>query len=364
MAENTTTLQVLRRQICQELRMPFFRRFITKSTATASTAAGNINDTALTQEDEFWAGHWLYHVDSQEARLIQTFLRDVNSLFPERDFTAAASGDDYEIQSLFNAPEIHAAINRAIQSVGRVFVESVVDETIILEEDQLEYALSSLSKKPWGIQQIWLENSTNNRQGTVASATSTTLVDTGQFPDVTSNWKVSIYKGTGSGQLRSVISSTDDELTVAAWDTTPDTTSKYLIWDPTEQLYDLNPISEYRTDAPEFPDTLLFQRRYPSRYGQRIRIIYTAVSGSLSAEDDTTIVPPEFIINRAASILHAQLSGDNKFDREFHYSESLRFDDLAVSFMEGNAPRQPNQIITSRNAQPFTSQEVDPLDWS
>jgi len=68
--------------------------------------------------------------------------------------------------------------------------------------------------------------------GMVTSATSTTLTDTTKnWP--TDQWKdyvVEITSGTGEGQIRKIVSNTNNTLTVdPPWTTTPDTTSRYAI---------------------------------------------------------------------------------------------------------------------------------------
>lgn len=73
----------------------------------------------------------------------------------------------------------------------------------------------------------------NGDTGTVASATSTTLVKTSAGWTV-NRWSgdgayVYLYAGTGEGQLRSITSNTATELTVPTWDVTPDTTTKFAI---------------------------------------------------------------------------------------------------------------------------------------
>jgi len=79
-----------------------------------------------------------------------------------------------------------------------------------------------------GITEVVIES------GTADSATSTTLTDTGAFTGDTYGAAagrniVKITGGTGSGQYRAITSHTNDVLTVAAWDTTPDGTSTYSI---------------------------------------------------------------------------------------------------------------------------------------
>ena len=66
--------------------------------------------------------------------------------------------------------------------------------------------------------------------GTVASPTTTSI--NGTFPDAADDAigsTIAIVAGTGAGQSRSVTDSTATVITVADWDTTPDTTSKYIL---------------------------------------------------------------------------------------------------------------------------------------
>jgi hypothetical protein len=70
--------------------------------------------------------------------------------------------------------------------------------------------------------------------GTATSATTTTLVDTSK--SWTENqWvtkTVQITSGTGSGQTRSIVSNTNNTLTInSAWTTVPDATSQYIVRD-------------------------------------------------------------------------------------------------------------------------------------
>lgn len=76
--------------------------------------------------------------------------------------------------------------------------------------------------------------------GTATSATSTTLVNSGKTW-TTNNWanyQVRITGGTGAGQFRTIASNTATTLTVsAAWTTTPDSTSTYVIEGNCDNLY-------------------------------------------------------------------------------------------------------------------------------
>lgn len=68
--------------------------------------------------------------------------------------------------------------------------------------------------------------------GTASAGGATTLTDSSRAWSTNewqTNYKVHIVSGTGIGQIRTVMSNTATELTVAAWTTQPDTTSKYAI---------------------------------------------------------------------------------------------------------------------------------------
>ena len=148
MAELTTTLAELRRAIARELEMPFFKRYKNGFLDADSGDTDELVDSQLTQKDKFWNGAWLYRVASQEASLITNFTASDNKLVLEVPITTVAAGDDYEIHNIWNAYDIHEAINAAIRDSRRVFFETVTDETIIIEEDKLAYSLSSLNKTP------------------------------------------------------------------------------------------------------------------------------------------------------------------------------------------------------------------------
>jgi len=69
-------------------------------------------------------------------------------------------------------------------------------------------------------------------QGSVTAATSTTLSDTTQSPftDEMVGYDVTIIHGTGAGQIREVLTkASSSQITMAAWETTPDTTSRYAL---------------------------------------------------------------------------------------------------------------------------------------
>lgn len=77
-----------------------------------------------------------------------------------------------------------------------------------------------------------LDGCSSEHSGTVTSATSTTLTNSGATFGSSNGLigaSVAIYAGTGFGQVRRITANTGTQLTVATWTTTPDTTSKYVV---------------------------------------------------------------------------------------------------------------------------------------
>ncbi len=67
--------------------------------------------------------------------------------------------------------------------------------------------------------------------GSAASATATTLTTDGNQSSIVSQYHyIEIYKGTGAGQIRMITGVSGDVITVGAWTTQPDTTSRYTIF--------------------------------------------------------------------------------------------------------------------------------------
>lgn len=372
MAEPTTTLQTLRRSIAKELQMPFFRRFPAGySEVDTSSTTTEIIDAALKQKSKFWNGSWFYHVEDQETSLIRAHLTNeagVNFQLETPLSSTPTNGDDYEIHTIWNAIDIHYAINQALQEVQRIYPDTITDETYVLEEDKLEYALSSLSTAPWMFNELWIEYNTSARRGTVQSATNSTIeVESSSVTSgVTTDWYVSIYAGTGSGQLRAVTSASGTTVTISTgttnWDTNPDSTSKYCLWDASEQLTPWKLVEGWGDDAPEFPDTLYLHNRFTSQYGMRLRMKYLAYPSELSAEADTTGVPARYIISKACSFLYGQRLKDNKVDRDTFFAESERYREMADRFLAFNQKMKPNSTIRSPRGSEYW-REDDPLGW-
>lgn len=368
MAESTNTLQTLRRAICKELGMPFFKKYGTQLTVDASSTTTKPIDSDLTQADDYWTGDFFYRISSQESRQITDFAATSNTLTLEYALSTISASDAYEIHSIWNAYDIHAAINRAIEQAAKSFPATVTDENLVLEEDKLAYTISGLTSKPWRVRRVWIERVSNTMRGLADSSTNTTLVDAslaGNLGDVNTSWKISIYAGTGTGQLRSVSSannSTGEVTITSAWTTNPDTTSKYALWNPTEQIFDWFQVVNARFDAKEYPDTLYLYNRLPSLDGMRIRLEYLYTPQALSSESDTTTVNTEFIIAKTCSILHGQMVGDSRYNRELHYGEHVRYKELADELLKRYRIDIPDETLWTEHVS-WTEDNLNPLNW-
>lgn len=371
MAENTKTLQQLRRAICRELKMPFFRRFPNGyAELDSGSTTLKIVDSALTQRDGFWNGSWFYAPDTGDVSLIRSFSSNDNTAYLEVPMAASPSeGDDYELHEIWNAVDLKHFINQAIQEGGRTFPQTVVDETLIIESNKMEYDLSSLTTKPWIIHQVLVEKRGGVARGTLQSATTNTFtVETASIlasVSTASTWRVSIYEGTGSGQIRTLSSVASEVGTVTVdWTTVPDSTSKYALWNTANDIYPWVPIDSFRLDSKEYPDTLSMFTRLESIRGMRIRLEYLAEPSTLSAETDTTIVPERFIILKACSLMMGQRSSDVKADKDTYYAEFIRYNDMVTDYIKTNAPHKPDIIL--KGSQPYFRTSIsdgNPMGW-
>jgi hypothetical protein len=364
MAEETSTRTALRRKICKELRMPFFRRVGTSSTVAASSTTSSIIDTKLTQPEGTWSGSWFFNVSTGEVSLIRSFTANDDTLRIEKPCASSPVGNTYEIHSIWNADEVHDAINEAIRLGRRTFPQTITDETIVLQEEVLTYAISGLTNLPWVISKIWVEQRSNCERGNVVSAAATTVTLPSMPTGVSSLWRISIFGGKGAGQTRTCGTPTVNTFSVTAWTTIPDTTSKYVLYDASEEIISWKPFNNFHLDTEEFPDTLYMNKLHQSFYGMRLRLEMLSVSQELTTEASTTNLPAEYIKAKSCAILHGQALSNTKADKDMHYAEYKRYGDESDAYVVRNAMHTPGVRFRSPiTDHTYGNDNNNPLSW-
>lgn len=368
MSETTYTLKDLRRAVASEMQMPFFRRFPAGELAMDSgSTTETIKDASLTQPDDFWSGAWFYGLEEEDVSYIRAYQQADHRFYLETALASSPSaGDKYEIHTLWSPVEVHNAINQAIESVNRIYTTVVIDSSLVLQEDKLTYDISGLPYTPVFVHKVFVENPGNVERGT-ATAGNVAYIDVQSVPtDISTNWKIAIYDGTGRGQIRNYASHVGLQITPNTnWTTAPSATSKYAMWDSTEELYDWVAINNFYVDKKEYPDTLYFRNRPYAYYGMRIKIEYSAVPAALLTDSSTTTVPKQYILLKACSYLHGLKLKNTKADRDMHYAEMKRYQEEAEVYLQRNLPhRQDNTWMRSAPGMDYPEDENgNPLGW-
>jgi len=375
MAVPTVTRAELRRAIGLELEMPFFMRYTDGYlTCDSTSTASKVQDSELTQPPSFWKNSWFYISDTSDTgldgsiRLVDDFASDSDILFLEYDLSSAPDNLEYELHSGFNANQIHNAINRAIETSFPAFFDVVQDSTLVYQEDKLTYDISGLTYAPYIISKVEIERPWNTITGTATSGDVAYLIDTGaDFSDVNTNYKISIYDGTGAGQVRSVgsVTGTTQINPSVNFDTAPDSTSKYAVWDATEEELIWYRVLDCKFDRNEYPDTLyLGNSNWSDVYGGRIRLTYATKPSALTTDSATTVVPKEYIIAKAIELLSASKIGNHRSNtRKYQYKEQL-YKERAEDFKALNSTTMNTTLWQEYDAgQPRTYTDIDPLGF-
>ena len=374
MSKPTTTRATLRRDVGRMLGMEWFRRFNSYLACDSTSTTSKITDSTLTQPDDFWRGMWFYvSADTGSTgnigntRLIDHFSAADDALHLEYAVDGTPSSvTQYEIHNIWSTFELHAAINEAIRSGFPAFYDIVTDETLVHQEDTLEYSVNSLTYDPWIIYSVWIEQPAEIMQGTATAGAATSLTDTSaDFSDVEAGWKLSIYDGTGKGQLKAVTSVTGTtQLNVATWTTNPDSTSKYAVWNPSEQTDVWYRVPAWHGDRDEHPSTLYLSGRYSRLYGSRIRLVYATEPLELTSESSTTIVPKDYVVNKAVALLAGSRVSSSRTDREKYALMEQQHEARAERIRNERAFRQPIDMTIESDVLASRSTPRDnPLDW-
>jgi hypothetical protein len=330
-----------------------------------------------------WQGGWVYNATRDEERIIQLFQADQHRIIPEWEFTTeVVSSDEWEIWSLWPPSQVHDAINMAVRDAWKAFPRVVTHERLVVQEDVSRYDLDTGSLNPFTaddypqigiLLSLWIEMSRNKITGDVTAGDSTYVDDTTMdSPDTTagSDWFMSIYKGTGGGQLRELDSvSSDGRMTPdQELATNPDTTSGYALWDAAkgEQEDDWYKVTAVRLDQLEYPNVLYLLKQYPAAKGLRFRLHYVAGQATLDVDAAETYAPQEYVVFKALSYLYDSLVSDHRVDRQGHGGLAEYYDQLARTYLAENKGEMPAITLWTEEEATYyagITDESDPLGW-
>ena len=391
MAEPTTTRQTLRREIAQEVGMPFFRRFPSgftiQDTATSGLASisdsSGIRDSRLTQKRDYWINTWVMLQDtagSIQSRLTVDFQQQSNTLVPEYDWTGTPdSSYTVEIYNIHNPDEIHLAVNNAIAEGFPAFFDVQTSEEIVLEEDKLEYELVTdnsdgrgVLTNPFRIKSVEIERTgsgSTHRLTAADTSASTTTVSGTSFTATDTGWMVSVFSGAGSGQLSSITSG--DSSGVITWDTpptvAPDTSSSIRIWDAASEIFPWQPFTAIQFDAKDYPNKMRFLENLRPESGLRMRVQYVAEPQALTADSSTTAIPKRYIKHYVMSDLFRQRARTKPGDRQAYLGLAQEESQMAEKYKLDHGYDLPDQTLWTEqewgSARADYFERNNPLDW-
>jgi hypothetical protein len=394
MAEPTTQRITLRREIAKDLGMPFFRRFPSgvtlQDTATSGLGsisdAGGIRDSRFTQERDYWQNSWMYVLDTAAGgnnhmmRKTVDFRKHDRTLVPEFDFDSAPStGASLEIFNIHTPEEIHDAINDAIVEGFPVFFDVVTDETLVVEEDKLEYELVTnnsdgrgILSNPYRIKSIWVERvgTGGNFVQDTASTTTSIVNDAGGFSaaGIDATWRLGVYAGTGAGQLIVPTGAANaNAIPVTAPTVALDTTSQIRFWNAGEELYRWEELSAIDFDAKDYPNKMRLRHPMRDKRGLRFRIQYVGEPQELTSDTASTQIPRKYIKHVALGKLLRQRARTKPGEIDKYAALAQQEDQDAAQFKIEHSFDLPDQTTwteddVSRERGDFF--EIDnPLDW-
>jgi len=353
--------------------MPFSKRVGAGYGDVADPTTSSITDaTSLSHpRRDYWTNQWIYFPASGNARMIVASALGGKISFYPALAAAPSAGDDYEILSVFSPFEIHEAINQAIMNSYPSFFETVEDDSLVICEDKLEYDLTSISPTIGIVHEVAIERPVTRKYTEVESATGdplvVTLLDSTDLSDVDTTWRISFYDGTGRGQEAAITAVGTHTVTIAVPTTSPVDGTKALLWDPNDEQLGWYRIKAVHFSSKQWPSYMRLYAPIYSYRGSRIRIKYSTIPSSLTAETSTTVVPSEFVVAKAISLLAKSRVGDNRVDRQRYaaleelYTKESELFKLVNYFqlpdteiwMEGND--LPSQFIQDPDG--------DPLNW-
>ncbi|MBT9138478.1 MAG: hypothetical protein DDT31_01043 [Syntrophomonadaceae bacterium] len=374
MSRLTVTREQLRRAICIELMMPFALRY--QDGFLLPTGAGTqttVIDTKLAQPNAFWNSSWVLVKQDNNIgiSLIRSFATNTLTLETALGFNTSVT-TPYEIHSVFNGIEIHQAINRAILDSHPAFYEEREDDILVVAENQIEYDLTRLLRTVEVITSVAIEQPVRKIFGQASAVTSTTVTDTRiDLSEVNTLWRISFY-GNLNGQhgVHSNITGVNNITKTITFQAVAgfnvQTNVKFMLWNPLHQEHDWRPIRLVSFDRKEWPSRLRFHQPYSSAYGHRIRIRYATVPSILNIDTNTTVVPREFIIPKAISLLASSRINDNRVDRQRYAVIAQQKAEEAEFYRRKNFFRRSDVPMWMEGGETnvaTTQWDGDPLNW-
>lgn len=290
-----TTRVTFRRELMRRLQQPFARRIGTSSTATSNGTTTTLIDTVLAQADDFWNGQYIYFPAADVTREISDFATSTDTvtwLEPVSATSVTASGVTYEIWSQFTAGEVNDAINAALRKGWPDFFNVEEDYLVICSDTSTRYSLTGLSLRPKFLGQVWMEGLVNATAGQVTTAgTSTQVIDATRSPFASTDVgkTIRVYEGTSKGDRRTILTYTSASTVVvsAAFTTTLDTTSKFLMVDENDENRNFSLMTAWDVDDPNYPATLTVGRHPYGFEGYLLKLLYESEYADLTAESDS-----------------------------------------------------------------------------
>lgn len=363
--------------------MPFFERFSGGIQLEDSTSADStiIRDSRLTQSRDYWRNSWVWNVTTGEHRKTIDFLENENGLIPEFDWTTTPdTTHTIEIFNKWSPLQIHDAINEAIREGFPSFFDIVIDETLVLETNKMQYDLvtsvggrGTLSNA-YRIKNVWIE--TTGSGATYEAVAGAGFLNSRLTADGVSftasgdtDWRVSVYEGTQAGQTMEVTAGDSaGNLTLGTnLNGVPDTTTRFRLWNQNEQLYAWQPITDVGFDAKDWPNTMYMGSRHTAQSGMRLRIQYAAEPQEISSDTASTVVPRKYIQHYVLSKLMGQQTYDNRKDRERWGNAQERQMLMADRYKLEHSFDLPDQTIWTEedyaSAGGGPGELPDPLNW-
>lgn len=351
MARPTQTRKQLRQSLAVRLSMPFSLRV---SSGEASPSAGGSTTTLvdtvnLGQAADFWNNQWVYISSLDQTRKVTDFATGTLTLEYALP-SATATSDVYELHSVYNAIEIHNAINQAIREGYPAFFDVRESNDIIVQENKTVYDLTSITPQIGNIHEVYIERPAVRMFGTVASSTDdgtdeTVTLDEIDLSSVDTDWYMSCYYGTGEGFVKQVKSVSDlsNTVTLDGMPTiSPVDGDKVLLWDSREQYLDWYRMKYVRAQPKEWPAKLFLNAPIEKYVGSRLKIVYSTVPQELTADTDETVIPKEYIMLSAMATLFGSRVNDNKVDRQRYATLQEINEQAAEIYRRNNFFRRPD----------------------